>query len=322
VTPAASEKSPEARGRGPSAASVVTASGEIRSIRSPRVKNARQLARRTFRQRSRSFLAEGPQAVREALGVPVVQGAAAVPGSGVVSELFVTATARSRHEELVGQAVGQGAVVTLVSGEVMAELAQTVTPQGLLAVCRFVDVPAAQLMAARPRLVVLLANVRDPGNAGTVLRTADAAGADAVIFSDASVDPYNSKCVRASAGSIFHLPLAVGCPLRQAAQALHGAGLRILAAEGGASRQLGDFSSDGTLARPTAWLFGNEAWGLPADLLAFADEAVAVPIYGRAESLNLAAAAAVCLYASAGAQRSRSADAGARLPGPDERGDP
>jgi TrmH family RNA methyltransferase len=299
----------------------VIASGEIRSIRSPRVKTARQLARRAFRQRSRLFLAEGPQAVREALawnqtlagsdsGVP-----GAVPGPGVVTELFVTVTAQSRHEELVRQAAGQGAAVCLVSGEVMAELAQTVTPQGLLAVCRFVDVPVAQLMAARPRLLVLLANVRDPGNAGTVLRTADAAGADGVIFSDASVDPYNSKCVRASAGSIFHLALAVGCPLRQAADALRGAGLRILAAEGTARWQLGDVSSDGALARPTAWLFGNEAWGLPADVLAFADEAVAVPIYGRAESLNLAAAAAVCLYASARAQRSRPYSAGDRSPG-------
>jgi RNA methyltransferase, TrmH family len=288
--------------------------GEIRSIRSPRLKAARQLARRSFRQRARLFLAEGPQAVREAL-------ASGVAGSGAVAELFVTATARSRHEELASQAAGQGAVVSLVSGEVMAELAQTVTPQGLLAVCRFVDVPVQQLLAPRPRLVVLLANVRDPGNAGTVLRTADAAGADGVIFSDASVDPYNSKCVRASAGSLFHLPLAVGCPLRQAALALRGAGLRILAAEGGARRPLGDLSSDGTLARPTAWLFGNEAWGLPADVLALADAAVAVPIYGRAESLNLAAAAAVCLYASAGAQRSRPRRPGDPQPWPGDRQD-
>jgi RNA methyltransferase, TrmH family len=187
----------------------------------------------------------------------------------------------------------------------MAELAQTVTPQGLLAVCRFIDVPLERLVAARPRLVVLLANVRDPGNAGTVLRTADAAGADGVVFSDASVDPYNSKCVRASAGSLFHLPLVAGCTLQEATAALRGAGLRVLAADGGADRTLTEKSGDGTLDRPTAWLFGNEAWGLPADLLALADEAVAVPIYGQAESLNLAAAAAVCLYASASAQRRR-----------------
>jgi TrmH family RNA methyltransferase len=272
----------------------VIVSGEITSIRSPQVKAARQLARRAFRQRTRSFLAEGPQAVREAL---------AWPGGGVISELFVTSGAWSRYDELVAQAAGAGVRVHAVSGEVMAELAQTVTPQGLLAVCRFIDVPLDRLAAAAPPLVVLLANVRDPGNAGTVLRTADAAGAGGVIFSDASVDPYNSKCVRASAGSLFHLPIVAPAPLPQAAAALRGAGLQILAAEGSAGRELGQLESAGALARPTAWLFGNEAWGLPDALLALADEAVAVPIYGRAESLNLAAAAAICLYASARALR-------------------
>jgi RNA methyltransferase, TrmH family len=286
--------------------------GEITSIRSPRVKAARQLAKRSFRQRARSFLAEGPQAVREALAMRENPGPPAAPGgdgpdavgSGrpVVTELFVTGTAWARHAELAEQAAGQGAAVHTVSGEVMAELAQTVTPQGVLAVCRFVDVPLDRLVGAAPRLLVLLANVRDPGNAGTVLRTADAAGADGVIFSDASVDPYNSKCVRASAGSLFHLPVVVGCPLRQAAAELSRAGVRILAADGSARLELDQLEADGGLSGPTAWLFGNEAWGLPADLLALADEAVAVPIYGRAESLNLAAAAAVCLYASARCQ--------------------
>jgi RNA methyltransferase, TrmH family len=221
----------------------------------------------------------------------------------VITELFVTAPARSRYGDLAEQVAGQGTPVHEVSGEVMAELAQTVTPQGLLAVCRFIDVPLARLAAATPRLVVVLANVRDPGNAGTVLRTADAAGARGVIFADASVDPYNSKCVRSSAGSLFHLPVVQGAPLTEAAVALRGAGLQVLAADGSAGRQLDDLESSGQLALPTAWLFGNEAWGLPGDLLALADCAVAVPIYGRAESLNLAAAAAVCLYASARAQR-------------------
>src|SRR5260370_3938906 len=113
----------------------------------------------------------------------------------------------------------------MVSGDVMAELAQTVTPQGLLAVCRFVDVPLARLVAASPRLVVILASIRDPGNAGTVLRTADAAGADGGIFAGASVDPYNSKCVPASARSLFHLPLVIGVPVAAAVLAPPGAGL-------------------------------------------------------------------------------------------------
>ena len=282
---------------------------ELTSVRSPKVKAARQLAKRALRLRARSFLAEGPQAV----------GAALAHG-GVVSQLFITAAARARHGDLADQAARQGVPVQAVSGEVMAELAQTITPQGVLAVCRYIDVPLARLAARGPRLVVILANVRDPGNAGTVLRTADAAGADGVIFSDASVDPYNSKCVRATAGSLFHLPLVMDVPVAAAVSAMGEAGLRVLAADGRASRSLdetgpgGPGEPDSPLGGPTAWLFGNEAWGLPAGLLALADDAIAVPIYGKAESLNLAAAAAVCLYASARAARAGQASRAA--PGP------
>jgi TrmH family RNA methyltransferase len=285
---------------------------ELTSIRSPKVKAARQLAKRALRLRSRSFLAEGPQAVEAALA-----------RGGVVSQLFITAAARARHADLADEAARQGAQVLAVSGEVMAELAQTITPQGVLAVCRYIDIPLARLAASGPRLVVILANVRDPGNAGTVLRTADAAGADGVIFSDASVDPYNSKCVRATAGSLFHLPLVMGVPVAEAVSAMREAGLRILAADGRASHSLDETGPGGPgapggpgspLGRPTAWLFGNEAWGLPDGLLALADEAVAVPIYGKAESLNLAAAAAVCLYASARAARAGQASRAAPAP--------
>jgi RNA methyltransferase, TrmH family len=279
---------------------------ELTSIRSPKVKAARQLAKRALRLRARSFLAEGPQAV-----------GAALSRDGVVSQLFITAAARARHADLAARAARQGAQVQAVSGEVMAELAQTITPQGVLAVCRYIDIPLARLAASGPRLVVILANVRDPGNAGTVLRTADAAGADGVIFSDASVDPYNSKCVRATAGSLFHLPLVMGVPVAGAVSAMREAGLRVLAADGRATRTLdetGPGEPDSPLGGPTAWLFGNEAWGLPAGLLALADDAVAVPIYGKAESLNLAAAAAVCLYASARAARADQASRAA--PGP------
>ena len=263
-------------------------------VHSPRLKAARRLTKRAFRQRERAFLAEGPQAVAEALSC-----------GAKVSDLFVTAPARSRHEDLVTAAEGAGVPVHVVSAEVMEELAQTVTPQGLLAVCGFVDVPLADVASKlkAPVLVALLANVRDPGNAGTVLRTADAAGAQAVVFADASVDPYNGKCVRASAGSLFHLPVVAGARLEEAVIAMRAAGLRIVAADGRTGRPLDDPDVQARLSAPTAWMFGNEAWGLPPDLVALADEPVAVPIYGKAESLNLAAAAAVCLYASARAQQ-------------------
>jgi TrmH family RNA methyltransferase len=259
---------------------------------SPRLKAARRLTKRAFRQRERAFLAEGPQAVAEAFRF----------GAGI-TDLFVTVPARSKHQDLVAEIAAAGIPVHVVNGDIMDELAQTVTPQGLLAVCGFVDVPLAAVIAEKPRLVALLANVRDPGNAGTVLRTADAAGAQAVVFADASVDPYNGKCVRASAGSLFHLPVVAAGRLEEAIGALRQAGLRIVAADGRAGRPLDDPEVQARLAEPTAWMFGNEAWGLPPELVALADEPVAVPIYGQAESLNLAAAAAVCLYASARAQR-------------------
>jgi TrmH family RNA methyltransferase len=267
--------------------------GSYTGAHSPRLKAARRLNKRAFRQHERAFLAEGPQAVAEAFHC-----------GARVADLFVTVPARSRHHDLVTAMAAAGIAVHVVSGEVMDELAQTVTPQGLLAVCDFVDVPLAEVTArGKPRLVALLANVRDPGNAGTVLRTADAAGADAVVFADASVDPYNGKCVRASAGSLFHLPVVAGTSLEDTVVTLREAGLRIVAADGRAGRPLDDPEVQARLAGPTAWMFGNEAWGLPPELVGLADEPVAVPIYGRAESLNLAAAAAVCLYASARAQR-------------------
>ncbi|MFC7331279.1 TrmH family RNA methyltransferase [Marinactinospora rubrisoli] len=263
---------------------------EFTSIRSPRIKGARRLAKRAFRQRERRFLAEGPQAVREALARP-----------GVVHELYTTAEATQRHADLVAAASASGVPVHRVTLEVMSELAQTVTPQGLLAVCSFVDVPLAAVSGAR--LVAVLSHVRDPGNAGTVLRTADAAGADAVIFTDASVDPYNGKCVRASAGSLFHLPVVVGPRVAEVVEHLRAAGARVLAADGTGERDLDSAADGGDLSGRVAWIFGNEAWGLPEETLALADAAVRVPIYGGAESLNLATAAAVCLYTTAREQR-------------------
>lgn len=268
---------------------------ELTASRAPRVRAAQRLAKRAFRVRDGRFLAEGPQAVREAL--------ARHRGDGrTVHEVFFTAAAADRHSDLV--AAAQAAVPThQVSAEVMAALAQTVTPQGLVAVCAVLDAPLADQLAGGPRLLAVLAHARDPGNAGTVVRVADAAGADGVLFTGASVDPYNPKCVRASAGSLFHLPVSVGERAEDDLPALAAAGLRLLAAAGEADLDLHTAADRGLLDGPTAWVFGNEAWGLTAATLARCHTAVRVPIYGRAESLNLATAAAVCLYASARAHQ-------------------
>jgi TrmH family RNA methyltransferase len=244
--------------------------------------------RRRYADGERRFLAEGPQAVREALT------------ANVVVELFGTAEALERYGF-------QAPRVSIVTEKALASLTDTVQPQGLVAVCEYVDVPLATALARQPKLVAVLAEIRDPGNAGTVLRTADAAGAETVIFTDDSVDAYNGKCVRATAGSLFHMDVVRGGSPLVVTESLRAMGLRVLAATGYGDVSLDELAEAGDLSQPTAWLFGSEAHGLSQELLAAADARVRVPIYGEAESLNLAAAAAVCLYSSASGQRRKEA---------------
>ncbi len=247
--------------------------------------------RRRYRDQTGTFLAEGPQAVREALAGRHVTELFVEPGRG--------------HETLAAEAEQANTRVDYGDGPALAALTETVTPQGIVAICRHLHVDLRAVASGRPEFVVVLAGIADPGNAGTVLRTADAAGADAVVFPDGSVDPYNGKCVRASAGSLFHVPVVRGGTPEAAVDALRASGLAVLAADARGGHDLDDLADDGRLAGRTVWLFGSEAHGLPAELASMADARVRVPIHGRAESLNLAAAAAVCLYASARAQRHR-----------------
>ena len=262
--------------------------------RSGRVKAARRLVRRPARAEHRLFLAEGPQAVREALTVP-----------GCVREVFALPATASSHPAIRSATDAAGAAWLEVDDAALASLTETVHPQGLVAVCRFLDVPAAEVLAGAPELLAVCADVRDPGNAGTVIRCADAAGAGGVLLVGQSVDPYNGKAVRASAGSLFHLPVAVEPDTTALLTAVRTAGLTVLAADGAGETDLDEAEEQGLLDGPTAWLFGNEAWGLPEEVAALADHRVRIPIHGRAESLNLATAAAVCLYASARVQRRR-----------------
>jgi TrmH family RNA methyltransferase len=269
------------------------ASPDLLTPRSERVKQARKLQRRASRMSARRFLAEGPQAVREALGAP-----------DCVREVFATAEASERHADLVATASAQGVGWNRVDDAALGSLAETVAPQGLVAVCSFVDVPLDAVVENRPTLVAVCVDIRDPGNAGSVLRCADAAGADAVVLAGTSVDPYNGKTVRTSVGSLFHLPVVFGASVADTVAVLRAAGLQVIATDGG-GKSLDDVADQGLLARPTAWLFGNEAHGLADAHAALADRVVGVPLYGRAESLNLATAAAICLYATARAQRGR-----------------
>jgi TrmH family RNA methyltransferase len=254
----------------------------ITSARNEKVAAALRLRKRAFRDADRAFLLEGAQVVAEALD------------AGAVSRLYHTEPV----DPLVSRARAAGAELVHVSEDVMARLTSTVSPQGVLGIAPYRDVELSAL-PERPGCVALLHAVRDPGNAGTVLRSADAAGASGVVFSSTSVDVYNPKTVRASAGSVFHLPVVRGAETADAVGALRERGLRVLAADARGEDDLYAVDLDG----PVAFLFGNEAWGLPDDVATLADRTVRVPIRGAAESLNLAASATVCLFEWARRQR-------------------
>jgi TrmH family RNA methyltransferase len=255
-----------------------------------KVRGVAKLVKKDARSETGLFLLEGPQGFREALDRPKL-----------ILEAFATEEALARHKDLFDKAETLRINVQVVNESVLAALTDTNTPQGVVAVCEQFDVSLASILETKPKLVAVLSQIRDPGNAGTVLRAADAAGADAVIFTTGSVDIYNPKVVRSTTGSMFHLPFAVDVDVIEAIEALKAAGIQVLAADAGGVK-LNDLVSSGDLKKPTAWLFGNEAWGFEPGLIEQADQVVAVPIYGAAESLNLSTAASVCLYMSAFAQ--------------------
>lgn len=260
----------------------------LANTKAERVKAVRSLTGRAVRSKTGRFLVEGPQAVREAVR----------HASSQVRDVYLTEATAERYDEIVAAADAAELFIHLGTPDVLD--AMSPDAQGVIAVLDNTGVSLDDVVAAEPRLVAVLSNVRDPGNAGTAIRAADAAGADAVVLAGESVDPTNPKVVRASAGSLFHLPVVRSLPLVDALATLQGAGLTVLAADGSGEVELGDADAL-DLDRPTAWVFGNEAWGLSVDDLALADLRVRIPIYGQAESLNLATAASVCLYASAAA---------------------
>lgn len=264
----------------------------LENPRSPRVRAVAKLTKRSARTDTGLFLLEGPQAVREALSYR----------PDAIVELFATPNGWEKHPDLRAAASAHDVDFEFVSEYVLGAMADTVTPQGIIAVARQIPTSAREIFAASPRLVAICEEVRDPGNLGTIIRAADAAGADAVVLTGRTVDPYNPKVVRSTTGSLFHLPVSVGGDLDDVVQRAHEAGITVLAADVKGDDLL-QARADGVLSGPTAWLFGNEAHGLEASSLALADHVLKLPIFGRAESLNLATAASVCLYESAFTQR-------------------
>lgn len=318
---------------------------ELTNPRSDRVRSLRKLSGRAARLKAGQFIAEGPSAVREAL---LAQRAVRFPGdeccscgcsAGVVldpdvQEVFITTVAQERHRDIVNLCDELTVRLTRVSADVMATICDTQSPQGVAALVPLLETSLDEVLTFAPRLIAVLSQVRDPGNAGTVIRAADAAGADVVILTESSVDPHNPKCVRSTTGSLFHVPVVTGLNLADVVQALREQQIQIFAADGAGTIDLDSLvdsaeaqrlhspSADLSkipqqlamtaqqsearqirLSEPTAWIFGNEAWGLAQAERALADAVVKVPIHGKAESLNLGTAATICLYASARAQR-------------------
>jgi TrmH family RNA methyltransferase len=257
------------------------------SERSSIVTEAVKLQRRAERSAAGRFLAEGPNLVE------------AAARHGAVERVFATETAAQRYGAILN-----GLAVTAVTERAMKALSETVTPAGLVAVCRLPRTGIEQVLADGPSLIVVAADISDPGNAGTLIRLADAMGAAAVVFAGDAVDPFNGKCVRSSAGSIFSVPILGAADTVGLIDRLQTAGLQVLATTLDGEVTLDDAAP--MLSAPTAWLFGPETHGLAEAVALRADYRVVIPMSGNVDSLNVAAAAAICLYQSARAQRGRS----------------
>lgn len=255
-------------------------------FRHPKVQRLRRLvARRRFRRDERSFVLEGARLLEEALAA----------GAGL-DAVFVTT---GIDDPTVERARDAGVPVHVLEPGVMERVADTVTPQAVVAVAGFVDVALDAVLPAT--LVVVCVDIRDPGNLGTVLRSAEGAGAGGVVCCDGSVDLYNPKVVRASAGSLFHVPVVAG-----------GEPVDVLERLGTAKRQrLGTVARGGhapeavDLRVPVAVALGNEAHGLPEAVDACLDVRVTIPMAGRTESLNVGMAAAVLCFEVARQRRAR-----------------
>lgn len=254
-----------------------------------RVKRAAALARKKERIETGRFLVEGPQAVRELLDF----------APDLAEVVYATTSGESWQLEIDRLASENDVIIERVTDQVLAAMAETVQPQGVIAVARIPEVSIERVLA-KAMMVAVLHEVRDPGNAGTVLRAADAAGANAVIFTGDSIDPWHPKVVRSTTGSLFHLPVATVKSLETVVDAARSAGLETIAADVRGA-DLTDARS--TLSGPIAWVFGNEARGLNDDERSIIGRSLRLPIYGEAESLNLATAASVLLYETAFAQR-------------------
>jgi TrmH family RNA methyltransferase len=228
------------------------------------------------------FLVEGSHAVEEVIK------------SHLAKAIFVTQEFARANNVLLSKAASERISIFETEAVAIEKLSETLSPQGIVAVADYVATNLEKQDLDEANFVVVLSNVRDPGNAGAIIRVADAAGADLVIFAGTCVDPHNGKVVRASAGSIFNVKVRQSDDVAETLTDLVSTNHSVFITDGKSETQWKDVD----LKKPLAWVLGNEAWGV-SDLDAPVGQRVSIPIYGRAESLNVATAAALCLYETA-----------------------
>lgn len=252
---------------------------ELIGLQNPLVKAAAELKQKKYRQQRGEFLAEGLRTAEEAVAFKAAQ------------QLFYTATEDERTLRLLEQAAAMQVKLVCVSEAVMKKIADTETPQGIIAVCRMQEQPLEQLLASG-RMLLVLDRVGDPGNIGTMLRTADAAGVGGIILLKGTADIYAPKTVRASMGSLFHVPILSGVAEQEFIDNAKKAGYQILVTALDGADNLYQADLKGRLA----FVMGNEAGGVSTTLLQQADKRVFIPMRGKAESLNVAMAAGIIMF--------------------------
>jgi TrmH family RNA methyltransferase len=246
------------------------------------VSSALELLNKRDRELRSEFLVEGSHAVEEVIK------------SHLAKAIFVTQEFARANNVLLSKAASERISIFETEAVAIEKLSETLSPQGIVAVADYVATNLEKQDLVEANFVVVLSNVRDPGNAGAIIRVADAAGADLVIFAGTCVDPHNGKVVRASAGSIFNVKVRQSDDVAETLTDLVSTNHSVFITDGKSETQWKDVD----LKKPLAWVLGNEAWGV-SDLDAPVGQRVSIPIYGRAESLNVATAAALCLYETA-----------------------
>jgi RNA methyltransferase, TrmH family len=266
----------------PNSENSFSAESSALTIRSTKVSNALELLNKRDRELRSEFLVEGAHGVEEVIA------------ANLAKQIFVTKEFALANNVLMSKAANARISIFETDPIAIEKLSETLSPQGIVAVAAYVakDLEKEDLLTAN--FVVILSNVREPGNAGSIIRVADAAGADLVIFAGTCVDPHNGKVVRSSAGSIFNVKVRQADDVAETLRALTQTNHNIYIADGNAQMSWSDID----LKNPVAWVLGNEAWGVSNED-APVGQRVAIPIYGKAESLNVATAAALCLYETA-----------------------